>query len=83
MRSRAEEIFHEELRIRQNAIAEGRRLSAYERKWLRKLAVEAAELREQEPTPAPAVAKPPHHGPTPIDPERLPASMRPGAGDNE
>lgn len=85
-RSRAEEIFFEDLRIRQNAIDEGRRLSLYERKHLRKLADEAKTLKDvsapKAADPKPALAGNTtswHSGPEERDPSSLPASMRPGA----
>lgn len=85
MKSRAEEIFYEDLSIRQGAIDERRRLSAYERKCLAVLAKEAAAIREEEA--AARQQKPSRTGPMAApayrDPRTLPASMRPGARDND
>lgn len=86
MKSRSEEIFYEDLSIRQGAIRERRRLSPFEVKHLVKLSREAREIQEvldaerQTAVAAPASRS---RGPAPRDPATLPASMRPGARDNE
>lgn len=85
MKSRSEEIFYEDLSIRQRAIGERRGLSRFERRHLAALAKEARELQEAldaERLAAPAVNGG-SHGPVPRDPSTLPASMRPGARGND
>lgn len=89
MKSRSEEIFDEELSIRQGAIRERRRLSPFEVKHLVKLSREAREIQEvldAERQAAAPVVKPvtsSSHGAAPRDPATLPASMRPGARGND
>lgn len=89
MKSRSEEIFYEDLRIRQAAISEKRRNTPHEKRRLRELAGESATLRAIADAAIEKVAGDfsragtPSTGPAPRDPATLPASMRPGARGND